>query len=129
MNFNYQQSSKKEILLPDTKLSQEVSSLISLIYDIKNMKSIMIDMNFDVQRMPLGKLSKKQIRKGMEILKQIEDGIKNNLSKTKLTDLCNQFYTCIPHSTGASRKPLPVIDNLIMVQEKADLLEVPPEID
>lgn len=46
-----------------------------------------------------GKLKKEHIKKGYEVLKQIEQTLKDP-SKKILLDLSNQFYTLIPHNFG-----------------------------
>ena len=46
----------------------------------------MTDANFEANKMPLGKLSKETIKKGYQVLKQIEEVIKKN-KKGDLLDL------------------------------------------
>lgn len=76
----------------------------------------------DINRMPLGKLSKKQIDITYSILKQLQDLlIESETSKNKLLELSNKFYTTMPHNFGM-RKP-PLIDTLEMVKEKCEMIE------
>ena len=56
-------------------LDERVKSLVSFICDIKEMRNAMIEMDIDVKRMPLGRLSAKQISKGYTILSEIEKGL------------------------------------------------------
>jgi len=46
---------------------------------------------------PLGKLSVNQIKKGQEVLKKLEEVIKNTKNEKKLLSLSNEFYSTIPH--------------------------------
>jgi len=84
------------------------------------MERSMIEMEFDIKKMPLGKLTKKQILDGYEVLKQIEAAIKANNSKN-LETLSSKFYTLIPHSVG--RRQPPVIKTSEMLRAKMNMLE------
>ena len=75
----------------------------------------------DVEKMPLGKLSKGQIAKGFEVLDELEAELKAK-RKTKLNELSSRFYTAIPHDFG--RKIPPLIDNEDMLRKKMDMLLV-----
>ena len=67
-------------------------------------------LELDLTKMPLGKLSKKQLEKAYGILSQTQELLDSkNVSKTKFVDLSNQFYTLIPHDFG--RKTPPVLDD------------------
>jgi poly [ADP-ribose] polymerase len=110
------------IKIPDSKLPPSVRDLISLICDIKNMKSVMMELEIDIKKMPLGKLSKTQIKKGYEILKEIGALLNQGGNYNKLVDCSNRFYTLIPHDTGF--KAPPVINNLKLLQSKLEMLEV-----
>ena len=70
----------------------------------------------------LGKLSKKQINRGYEILKEIDDILNSTSNKSKLIDCANRFYTLIPHDFGLKKPPL--IDNKKALEIKLDMLEV-----
>lgn len=59
--------------------------------------------------MPLGKLSKKQLKKAFEVLTELQDSISASGDKSsiqKILGLTNQFYTLIPHSFGIENPPL-----------------------
>lgn len=75
----------------------------------------MIEFELDLTKMPLGKLSKKQLEKAYGILSQAQEILnEKEQSKTKLVDLSNQFFTLIPHDFG--RKTPPIIDNSELVK-------------
>jgi hypothetical protein len=110
-------------MIPDSKLDKRVADLISLICDVRQMNAAMLELEIDVKRMPLGKLSKKQIRKGYEILKECEEELnQKNPKKNVLLDCTNRFYTLIPHDFGF--KIPPIIGTLKMVQSKMEMLDV-----
>ena len=53
----------------------------------------MTEMEFDVEKNPLGKLTKAQVKHGYEVLKEIEEAINRSAGSSVLTDLSSQFYT------------------------------------
>ena len=50
-----------------SKLDKRVFDLVSLIFDIKNMQSTLAELEIDLEKMPLGKLSKKTIEQGFSV--------------------------------------------------------------
>lgn len=114
---------KKESTTPAataaSSLPAEVQSLMKLIGSKESMVSTMKELAVDTQRMPLGKISKTQIKEAFNILKSIEKELKK--AKPDVTQLSEDFYTLIPHNFGFQRAPL--INSLPMVKEKSDLLE------
>ena len=63
----------------------------------------------DVNKMPLGKLSKKQIESAYKVLTEALTEIQGDKNPTKLLDASNRFYTLIPHDFGLQSPPL--LDN------------------
>lgn len=110
-----------------SKLDPRVQDLVKLIFDLKMMESVMAEMEFDVKKMPLGKLTKKQIKDGYEVLKELEDAIKKGKSGSVLADLSSRFYTLIPHSFG--RQVPPVIKNAEVLKKKMQMLEALADIE
>jgi poly [ADP-ribose] polymerase len=117
-----EEKKKKQIKIPDSNLPKRVQQLISLICDVRQLNSAMMELEIDVKRMPLGKLSKLQIKKGYEILKEIEQLLNSGAPNAKFIDCSNRFYTLIPHAFGF--KAPPIINNLKLLQSKLDMLEV-----
>ncbi|EFA80659.1 polyADP-ribosyltransferase [Heterostelium album PN500] len=119
---------KKAVHQGESKLDNRVQNFIKLIFDLKMMKKTMIEADYDLKKMPLGKLSKNQILKGYEVLKAIEEKItKPSARGDTLVDLSSRFYTAIPHAFGM-RVP-PVINSLFMVKEKMDMLTALADIE
>eukprot|EP01117_Protostelium_nocturnum_P006844 TRINITY_DN2453_c1_g1_i6.p1 TRINITY_DN2453_c1_g1~~TRINITY_DN2453_c1_g1_i6.p1 ORF type:complete len:470 (-),score=169.93 TRINITY_DN2453_c1_g1_i6:79-1488(-) len=109
---------------PPTNLEKSVVDLVKLICDVEQMKMAMKEYSIDMQKMPLGKLSKKQILKGFEILKEIEEFIKTGAQgkNNKFIDFSNQFYTIIPHNFGM--KVPEILNDLVRVKNKREMLEM-----
>jgi len=103
-----------------SKLPLEVQSLIKMIFDVESMKKTMAEFEIDLNKMPLGKLSRKQIEKGYEILGELQRYIDYKDSDMKILDASNRFYTLIPHDFGL--KPPPLLNRADMIKEKMDML-------
>jgi poly [ADP-ribose] polymerase len=61
------QSSANEVV--SSQLALPVQHLMELIFSQKYFKEVMADMNYDPEKLPLGKLSKKTLEQGYEVLK------------------------------------------------------------
>jgi len=112
-------------VLPCT-LPKATQKLIKLIFDKDMFRTAMKDLEIDVKKMPLGKLSKDQIRKGNAALAEIEKVLKKH-KKGDIEALTSTFYTLVPHSFGRRRPP--VINDLEHLQKKFDLLTVLNDIE
>jgi predicted DNA-binding WGR domain protein len=107
-------------VLHSHSLPEQVARFVSMICDVKAMSDYMLEMDIDTAKMPLGKLSKKQIQKGYEILKRVEAELKGGNAKGVFIDCSNQFYTLIPHAFGMKRPP--VLDNVLALEAKLTML-------
>lgn len=117
---------KKPVSRAGSKLDDRVQDLVKLIFDLKMMETSMVEMEFDVKKMPLGKLTKKQIKDGYEVLKELDEAIKRGDSSS-LERLTSRFYTLIPHSFGRSVPP--VIRNSETLKKKMAMLEALADIE
>jgi len=114
--------------LPQPSIPKRVQDLLSLIFDQNMMKATLKAMDVDIKKMPLGKISKNQIREGYRVLTEIQDILENTLvNKAKLNDCSNRFYTLIPHDFGLQSPPL--IDNIETVKKKMQLMEALVDIE
>ncbi|CAH2075136.1 unnamed protein product, partial [Iphiclides podalirius] len=104
------------------KLDVSVQQLIMKIFDINVMKQTLMEFELDTDKMPLGKLSKKQIKMGYnvlsELLKYLKDG---KVNTNKVVDATNRFYTLVPHSFGMENPPL--LDNMELIKTKTEMLD------
>lgn len=57
----------------ESKLNKHVKNFVNLIFDIGMMNDQMKKIGYNVNKMPLGKLSKDNIKKGYNILKELHD--------------------------------------------------------
>ncbi|EAS06927.3 poly(ADP-ribose) polymerase family WGR domain protein (macronuclear) [Tetrahymena thermophila SB210] len=106
------------------KLPKEVISLISLIFDMKMINNQMKEIGYDVKKMPLGKLSKENINKAYGMLKQLYEEVeKPKKNKDKIEELCNEFYSYIPHDFGFKKMASFILDDAKKVKEKLEMIE------
>ena len=105
-----------------SKLDKAIQELMTLIFDIDSMKKAMVEFEIDLTKMPLGKLSKKQIRTAYGILTEVQEMLKNDTGNhTKVLDASNRFFTLIPHDFGMNTPP--ILDNPDIVKSKIDMLD------
>ncbi|XP_015084364.2 LOW QUALITY PROTEIN: poly [ADP-ribose] polymerase 2-like [Solanum pennellii] len=112
----------------ETKLEAPIAKFISLICDINMMRQQMMEIGYNANKLPLGKLSKKTILKGYDVLKNIADVIGQS-NRTLLEDLSSQFYTVIPHDFGFQKMCEFVIDTPPKLKRKIEMVEALAEIE
>ena len=107
---------------PVCSLDARVASLVALICDVGMMQRSMVQIGYDADRLPLGKLSKDHIRKGYSVLTDIADALGGDrATHAALVQLSNAFYSLIPHAWG--RRVPEVIASEERVKEKLRMLE------
>ena len=120
MDLDFGQDSKElkklEVSKSTSKLDKAIQKLVTMIFDIESMKKAMIEFEIDLTKMPLGKLSRKQIESAFTILSEAQNLIKNgdgndcvpsqSSLNMKLLDASNRFFTLIPHDFGLNKPPL-----------------------
>ncbi|KAF1969654.1 PARP-domain-containing protein [Bimuria novae-zelandiae CBS 107.79] len=116
-------------------LAVPVQSLMQLIFNQQYMNDAMNDLNYDVNKMPLGKLSKATIKRGFETLTKLAALLNSALvSRQDVEDLSNRYYSLIPHNFGRSRPPVigdpgalkrevEMLDSLGDMKEAAELMK------
>uniref|UniRef100_A0A671XEC3 Poly [ADP-ribose] polymerase n=1 Tax=Sparus aurata TaxID=8175 RepID=A0A671XEC3_SPAAU len=75
----------------------------------------------DLQKMPLGKLSKRQIQSAYALLTEVQQVSIRHAPDSQILDLSNRFYTLIPHDFGMKKPPL--LNNLDYIQAKVQMLD------
>ncbi|XP_065561172.1 poly [ADP-ribose] polymerase 1-like isoform X2 [Artemia franciscana] len=126
---------KMSVEASKSSLPKPVKELICLLFDIDNMKKQMAEFELDLTKMPLGKLSRKQIEQAYSVLKEVEELLKNkegdaessNKGNAKFIDASNRFFTLIPHDFGLNQPPL--LDNHEIVKSKLEMLDSLMEIE
>ncbi|CAL8102540.1 unnamed protein product [Calicophoron daubneyi] len=87
-----------------SKLNEATQRLILRIFDNGMFEHVMKQMNIDVNKMPLGKLSSCQIASAFEVLDELGDVIRGK-KKGDIKFLTSRFYTLMPHAFGRSAPP------------------------
>jgi len=108
--------------VPDSKLSPAVQHLMKKISNKLDMEKAMKELEIDTRKMPLGKVSKKQIKDAFSHLKNIEHELgKPKPNNSVIVDSTSMFYTLIPHDFGMSAPP--VIRDPLLLKKKMELLD------
>jgi poly [ADP-ribose] polymerase len=107
--------------IPESKLPPRVQDIVKLVSDTKMMTKAMAELEVDVKKMPIGKISKQQIKRGYKVLTRLADAIKTKKSNSEFVALSSEFYTIIPHDFGM-RTP-PVINQESAILKKMELLD------
>ncbi len=84
----------------ESELDKRIQTLLELICDIKAMSDAVTELEYDTEKLPLGKLTSAQIKAGYSALKKIENCIERKDFGSKLLEACNDYYTRIPHCFG-----------------------------
>jgi poly [ADP-ribose] polymerase len=94
--------------IPESKLPSRVQALVEFIFSSKNFDFVMAEMNYDAQKLPLGKLSKRTLLSGFETLKALADIINGSdaSSPERMGELSDLYFSFIPHAFGRQRKSL-----------------------
>ena len=117
------QKTDDEVEYKPSTLAKETRELIELLFEEDVYTDALMEFDIDVKRMPLGNLSKQQVERGVAVLEELEQVIKNNPSnRTQLARLSSRFYTTLPHDFGRRRPP--VIANATMLQRSYDMCNV-----
>ncbi|XP_004083528.1 poly [ADP-ribose] polymerase 1 [Oryzias latipes] len=104
-----------------SKLPKPVQELIKMIFDVESMKKAMVEFEIDLQKMPLGKLSKRQIQSAYALLTEVQQAVSDCVPEAQILDLSNRFYTLIPHDFGMKKPPL--LNSLDYIQAKVEMLD------
>ncbi|XP_067274128.1 poly [ADP-ribose] polymerase 1 [Pseudorasbora parva] len=102
-------------------LAKPIQDLIRMIFDVESMKKAMVEFEIDLQKMPLGKLSKRQIQSAYSLLSEVQQAVADSSSEALILDLSNRFYTLIPHDFGMKKPPL--LSNVDYIQQKVQMLD------
>ncbi len=112
-------------LLPSA-LHQSVQNFMQLIFDQDMFKGAMASFDIDVKKMPLGQISKSQVKKGYDVLEELEQAINAN-NANLINTVSSKFYTLIPHSFG--RRIPPPINTPELLHKKVEMLNVLNDIE
>ncbi|KAG2597494.1 poly [ADP-ribose] polymerase 2-like isoform X3 [Panicum virgatum] len=114
--------------IKETKLETRIAQFISLICNISMMKQQMVEIGYNADKLPLGKLSKPTILKGYDVLKRISNVI-SRADRRQLEQLTGEFYTVIPHDFGFRKMREFIIDSPQKLKAKLEMVEALGEIE
>ncbi|KAL2323662.1 hypothetical protein Fmac_028041 [Flemingia macrophylla] len=112
----------------ESKLEPRVAKFISLVCNVSMMNQQMMEIGYNANKLPLGKLSKSTILKGYEVLKRLADVI-DKADRKILEQLSGEFYTVIPHDFGFKKMREFVIDTPQKLKRKLEMVEALGEIE
>jgi poly [ADP-ribose] polymerase 1 len=110
-----------------SELPKEVQNLVSMLFDVDAMKKVMMEFELDMEKMPLGRLSKKQIEKAYSVLSELSVLVTSGGRQPQFIDASNRFYTLVPHDFGVELPPL--IETLENIKQKTEMLDSLLEIE
>lgn len=114
----------------DSALPKSVQRLMELIFNQQHFADTMRELDYDANKAPLRKLTKRMLDRGFELLGEIEELLMNPSAAYSKHDLTwddamaacsNSFYTIIPHDFGRSRPPATWSDE--MLKKELTLME------
>ncbi|KKY22678.1 putative polyribose polymerase [Phaeomoniella chlamydospora] len=114
----------------ESKLPSPVQRLMNLIFNKDYFASAMSAMNYDTNKLPLGKLSKKTLKDGYTVLKELAELVRDptiatsrNMSYHQLVEqLSNRYLSLIPHVIPRGSRP-PIINTDEAVKREVETLE------
>lgn len=104
-----------------SKLPKSVQDLLCMIFDIDSMKKAMMEFEIDMKKMPLGKLSKRQIESAYKVLTELQNLVDKKGTQTQFVDATNRFYTLIPHDFGMGK--IKLLDTAEAIKTKTEMLD------
>ncbi|CRG86204.1 poly [Talaromyces islandicus] len=107
----------------ESTLELPVQNLMRLIFNQSYFDATMTELNYDANKLPLGKLSKGTIARGFQALKDLSVHINGSgvESRIEVERLSNLYYSVIPHAFGRNRPP--VIHDNDHLKKEIELLE------
>ncbi|KAL1517903.1 hypothetical protein ABEB36_001606 [Hypothenemus hampei] len=121
IDYSSEETENLDIVDADSKLPVQVQDLIKLIFDVRQMKKLMLEFELDTEKMPLGKLSKAQIQKAYAVLSELQAIVETGCNESKLVEATNRFYTLIPHSFGIDQ--VPILRDTDIIKQKLEMID------
>lgn len=83
----------------------DVVNFLSLISDKTMLRNAMIDMEIDIEKMPLGKINVDHLHKARDLVLDLQKR-KSTMSEGDIQDISSLYYTYVPYSCGRSKPPV-----------------------
>ena len=114
---------------PEPTIHPATQQLMELIFNQQYFAATMSDLNYDANKLPLGKLSKATISRGFQTLKDLSALLDDHTLAARYDmplhaateHLSNLYYTVIPHAFGRNRPP--IIRSPDILKKEIELLE------
>ncbi|EIW86354.1 PARP-domain-containing protein [Coniophora puteana RWD-64-598 SS2] len=113
-----------------SKLHPNIQTFCNFIFNARLIDATLSSMNYDANKLPLGKLAKNTILQGFAALKRLAEAIdqpNGDLAKSMgglanaCQELTSQYYSIIPHVFGRTRPT--VINNAVALKKELDLVD------
>lgn len=117
---------EKKSAIP-SKLPIQVQDIIKLIFDVDAMKQTMMEFELDLEKMPLGRLSKKQLEEAYGVLNDLDKLITEGAASNAFIGASNKFFSLVPHCFGMNSAP--IIDTVEKIQSKREMIDSLLEIE
>lgn len=125
VDVDYSDGNEEAVKVADngvpSKLAPPVQDLVQMLFDVNQMKKVMQEFELDMEKMPLGKLSKRQLQQALQVLTDLQELVKGSAAHAQFIDASNRFYTLIPHDFGVDVPP--VINTQEMIKQKLEMVE------
>jgi poly [ADP-ribose] polymerase len=97
---------KASVKRAECTLDAPTQDLMRLIFNQDYFDQTMTALNYDANKLPLGKLSKGTIARGFQALKDLSVLLDNTdaASRAEVERLSNHYFSVIPHAFGRNRK-------------------------
>ncbi|KAI0143368.1 poly-ribose polymerase [Pestalotiopsis sp. NC0098] len=114
----------------ESQLDLPTQRLMELIFNENHFNSVLEEIGYNADKLPLGKLGKATLKKGFEELKELASLIKHpSLAQNKysrdrdevIEEWTNKYYSTIPHAFGRNRPPM--IDNDHILRKEVAMLD------
>lgn len=127
VNYENNQKTINEKSSIPSKLPEPVQNLMKLLFDLNSMRQAMVSFDLDLVKMPLGKLSKKQLQEAYQVLSDLSNLVVTGGTNAEFVGFSNKFYTLVPQNFGMRNAPL--IDTLDLIQSKREMIDSLLEIE
>lgn len=120
----------------ESKLSQPLQNLMSFIFNQDHITNALRAMDYDAEKLPLGKLSERTLKNGFSVLKELSElMLDRNLAQSKYGTtflnaaeaLSNRYFTTIPHVFGRNRPP--ILSTGPQIKKEVELIEALTDMD
>uniref|UniRef100_U5EZI1 Poly [ADP-ribose] polymerase n=1 Tax=Corethrella appendiculata TaxID=1370023 RepID=U5EZI1_9DIPT len=104
-----------------SELKKPIQELIRMLFDVDTMKKTMLEFELDMEKMPLGKLSQKQLQAAYKVLSELQELVQSGGTNARFIDASNRFYSLIPHNFGIE-KPT-ILDTVELIKSKSEMID------